>query len=662
MKRTTILLALFALSLHGMAQKFLDIYKDNQVVSSVSTADVDSMTVNGTGSDRTVNFWKDDNIVHHAATAAIDSIKVYRPQDDPLVYLGIVGFNQELYEKPIGVLNTSTAGNYKSFVSGLGRKDGTLLYYAVDDGLDMLTSYNFETKLNNIYLITFTDGLDQGSLMMNGNYSSEPDYLAAVSRRIGSTRVQNLPLTAYSLGLRGSDVTDYTMFRNNLRQLASSDDKAFEVNSMSDVRTRLQEIANTINSSITITTTTNTQTLSMKIPGIDSGSRICFTFDGKTPTESSTYIEGTLNLRERKLTNIVYRGISGAVSGTTVQGTQNGIFLTFTFNFIVHGPISGTEIVPTEVIREYYKVPTGTSWQINSEFTPENNAETDTKTTVNVKRTGATVLFVLDCSNSLGSQFDTMKSYVNDFIQRVADNTVPYVERPFNNNNVGVGNNFTVNGVTFKMIKVTGGTFQMGSTSGDSDEKPVHSVILSDYYIGETEVTQELWQAVMGSNPSYFKGNKLPVECVSWYDCQTFIQKLNQLTGQNFRLPTEAQWEFAAKGGTLSKGYTYSGSNTLSDVAWHSSNSSNKTHEVATKAPNELGIYGMSGNVWEWCQDRYGSYRSFRQTNPTGPSSGSYRVIRGGCYGNSATDCRTANRGDDPPTNGISGIGLRLAQ
>ena len=431
MKRTTILLVLFALSLHGMAQKFLDIYKDNQVVTSVSTADVDSMTVNGTGSDRTVNFWKDDNIVHHAATAAIDSIKVYRPQDDPLVYLGIVGFNQELYEKPIGVLSTSTVGSYKSFITNLSRKDGTMLYYAVDDGLDMLTSYDFETSLNNIYLITFTDGLDQGSLMMNGNYASSNDYLSAVSNRIGNTRIKSLPLTAYSIGLRGSDVTDYPMFQNNLKRLASSNDKAFEVNSLTDVNSRLQEIAATINSSITTKTYTTTQTISLKIPGIDSGSRICFTFDGKTPTNSTTCIEGTFNLQNRSLTNVVYRGISGATTGATVQGTQNGIFVTFTFNFVKVQNTSGAETIPTNNVREYYKTPTSTTWQINSEFTSANNTQSDIKTSVDVKRTGATVLFVLDCSNSLGSQFSDMKNYVNDFIQRVADNTVSYVERPF---------------------------------------------------------------------------------------------------------------------------------------------------------------------------------------------------------------------------------------
>ncbi len=667
MKRTTILLVLLALSLQGMAQKFLDIYKDNKVVTSVSTADVDSMTVNVMGSDRIVNFWKDNGIVHHAATAAIDSIKVYRPQDDPLVYLGIVGFNQELYEKPIGVLSTSTAGSYKSFVSGLSRKDGTLLYYAVDDGLDMLTSYNFETPLNNIYLITFTDGLDQGSLMMNGNYTSSNDYLTAVSNRIGNTRIKGLPLTAYSIGLRGSDVTDYAMFQNNLKRLASSNDKVFEVNSMSDVRIRLQEIAATINSSITTKTYTTTQTISLKIPGIDSGSRICFTFDGKTPTNSATYIEGTFNLQSRSLTNVVYRGISGATTGATVQGTQNGIFVTFTFNFVKVQNTSGAVTIPTNNVSEYYKTPTSTTWQINSEFTSANNTQSDIKTTVDVKRTGATVLFVLDCSNSLGSQFSDMKSYVNDFIQRVADNTVPYAERPFGYVKgvkplpKDICETFSVNGVSFNMIKVTGGTFQMGKSADGDDVTPVHDVTLSDYSIGETEVTQELWQAVMGSNPSYFKGDNLPVECVSWNDCQTFIQKLNQLTGQNFRLPTEAEWEFAAKGGTQSMGYTYSGSNIIDDVAWYWDNSSRKTHEVATKAPNELGIYDMTGNVWEWCRDWDDSYSSSPQTNPTGPSSGSSRVLRGGCWDFYATICRTAVRGGSSPSHSRYYIGLRLA-
>ena len=213
------------------------------------------------------------------------------------------------------------------------------------------------------------------------------------------------------------------------------------------------------------------------------------------------------------------------------------------------------------------------------------------------------------------------------------------------------------------MIKVEGGTFQMGTTSGDRDERPVHQVTLTnDYYIGETEVTQELWTAVMGTNPSNFtSSNQLPVEEVSWNDCQTFITKLNALTGRSFRLPTEAEWEFAARGGNASQGYTYSGSNSIGDVAWYLGNSSSTTHEVATKAPNELGIYDMSGNVWEWCQDWWNSYSSDAQTNPTGPTSGSYRVIRGGSWLSDGNYCRVANRYNDTPSSRFSSFGFRLA-
>ena len=225
---------------------------------------------------------------------------------------------------------------------------------------------------------------------------------------------------------------------------------------------------------------------------------------------------------------------------------------------------------------------------------------------------------------------------------------------------------FMVNGVSFEMVRVEGGTFRMGATSEQKDEawdreKPVHSVTLSSYYIGKTEVTQALWQAVMGSNPSNFKGSNLPVECVSWNDCQEFIQKLNSLTGRNFRLPTEAEWEFACRGGNNSRGYKYSGSNDIDNVAWYDGNSGDQTHPVGTKAPNELGIYDMSGNVWEWCSDWYADYTSYSQTNPKGPQSGSGRVYRGGCWGYDAGRCRSSFRiGYYPTYRGIN-LGLRLA-
>ena len=220
-------------------------------------------------------------------------------------------------------------------------------------------------------------------------------------------------------------------------------------------------------------------------------------------------------------------------------------------------------------------------------------------------------------------------------------------------------------GISIDMIRVEAGTFTMGATTEMKDpwddEKPTHQVTLTnDYYIGKYEVTQALWQAVMGNNPSNFKGDNLPVEEVSWNDCQKFISKLNSITGKTFRLPTEAEWEYAARGGKKSRGYQYSGSNNLSDVAWYTDNSGSKTHTVGSKQANELGIYDMSGNVYEWCQDWKGSYSSSSQVNPTGDNSGSYRVGRGGSWGNTARNCRSSCRNDSTPGSRINDLGLRM--
>ena len=237
---------------------------------------------------------------------------------------------------------------------------------------------------------------------------------------------------------------------------------------------------------------------------------------------------------------------------------------------------------------------------------------------------------------------------------------------------------FTANGVNFDMIAVEGGTFTMGATEEqgsdvDRDESPTHQVTLSSYMIGKTEVTQELWEAVMGKSLSQIAselgnstrgvGSNYPMYYVSWDDCQEFITKLNALTGKTFRLPTEAEWEFAARGGTKSQGFTYSGSNTVDDVAWYFDTSSSTTHPVATKAPNELGIYDMSGSVYEWCNDWYSRsyYTSESQTNPTGPDSGSNRVWRGGSWAGDARACRVSNRSSKDPTYRGNYLGLRLA-
>jgi uncharacterized membrane protein YhaH (DUF805 family) len=216
--------------------------------------------------------------------------------------------------------------------------------------------------------------------------------------------------------------------------------------------------------------------------------------------------------------------------------------------------------------------------------------------------------------------------------------------------------NYSVGGVNFEMVEVEGGKFNMGGSDSEAynDEKPVHSEYVSSFKIGKTEVAQALWKAVMGNNPSTFKGDDLPVEMVSWNDCKEFIRKLNSMTGKNFRLPTEAEWEYAARGGNKSRGYKYSGSNNIGEVAWYTNNSSNTTHAVATKAPNELGIYDMSGNVWEWTSDLWcDNYNVAR--------GGSNRVYHGGGWSIVAKSCRVSCRNSRTPEYKRKDIGLRLA-
>jgi formylglycine-generating enzyme required for sulfatase activity len=237
--------------------------------------------------------------------------------------------------------------------------------------------------------------------------------------------------------------------------------------------------------------------------------------------------------------------------------------------------------------------------------------------------------------------------------------------------------------IDISLIYVSGGTFTMGCTVEQGEdcwdsEKPAHRVTVDGYYIGKYEVTQAQWKEVMGDNPSSFKGDNLPVERVSWddivgksgdymtihniqYYADGFIYKLNKLTGKQYRLPTEAEWEYAARGGAYSRGYKYSGSNALGNVAWHEDNSGNKTHPVGTKSSNELGIYDMSGNVWEWCSDWYGEYSSNSPTNPTGFTTGSDRVIRGGSWGNGGGFCRVSLRYGVTPDSRYYFLGLRLA-
>ena len=216
------------------------------------------------------------------------------------------------------------------------------------------------------------------------------------------------------------------------------------------------------------------------------------------------------------------------------------------------------------------------------------------------------------------------------------------------------------------MVFVQGGTFTMGCVpeygiNCTQDERPAHDVSITGFQIAKYEVTQALWKQVMGSNPSRIIGDSMPVENVSWDDVQIFIKRLNELTGKKYRLPTEAEWEYAARGGQQSRKLLYSGSEKAEIVAWMAGNSGYNHHPVGTLQPNELGLYDMSGNVWEWCSDYYGSYPNKSQTNPTGPQKGASRVLRGGCYATNEQQCKISARNSLFQGNKDAKTGFRLA-
>lgn len=211
------------------------------------------------------------------------------------------------------------------------------------------------------------------------------------------------------------------------------------------------------------------------------------------------------------------------------------------------------------------------------------------------------------------------------------------------------------------MVYVEGGTFQMGSGLRD-DERPIHTVTVSSFNMGKYEVTQKQWRDVMGNNPSYHKDcDNCPVETVSWNEVQEFLDKLNErFPGHGYRLPTEAEWEFAARGGVKNYGYTYAGGDDLGTVGWYDANSGSSTHAVGGKKPNSLGLYDMAGNVWEWCNDWYGTYPSGNVTNSKGPQAGGFRVLRGGGWGNDGVNCRSAYRCSNTPGFRYGNYGFRV--
>jgi len=568
------------------------------------------------------------------------------PTAETGMYMGLIGYNQTLTTKEISYLDSTTVTTFNNFVNSLTTQPGRLLYYSVDKALDALNAAQYPKNLQNVAVVTFTEGLDQGSLMMTDKYETDAQYAAALNGRIANERIYGRPIKAYSVGLLNDEVKDANKFRSNLYALASDSAKAMEVSSMAEVNTKFQSIADDL------VRRNMSENLTLVFPGVGTGTRIRFTFDeveAENVENSQVYIEGTFSLKTRSLTNIVYQGMTCNAGDSVAATSVDGMFVTLVFDGI---QLDSEERIVKKNIKEWYWVEDQAAWERSTEFTIDRLPDIEST------YSSALVMLLLDCSSVLDENFDELQSAANSFIERMQNyNTIPGM--------------FTVNGVSFQMVAIEGGTFTMGVDSAmvdngvaNVDELPAHEVTLEPYSIGQTEVTQELWQAVMGTNPSGFSGDlQRPVEQVSWEDCQEFIARLNAITGKSFRLPTEAEWEYAARGANKSSDYLYAGSGVLDEVAWYYNNSyvvgtdseDYGTHAVGSKHGNEMGLYDMSGNVHEWCSDVYAPY-DVEQS-----SADNHRVIRGGCWFSLPKDCRTTARGQESADMRFYTIGLRLA-
>lgn len=322
------------------------------------------------------------------------------------IYLGISAFNQALYDYPIMKVEETSINGFNDFIDELDMKNGTLLYYSVDKAIDRLQEAELPTDISTAAIVTFTDGLDQGSMMMDVPYVDNNEYLSALNSRIISETVCGQPITAYSIGIRGQDVADVTMFQNNLRKLASSDANAFEVSNMAEVNAKFREIAEQLSQSSYI------QTINLKMPGVANGTIVRFTFDNvNDAAKSSLYIEGTFNLSARSLENVQYVGMTSS-SGATIKGVQEGIFV----NFSIEGVhTDNNKLIDSKFTDEWTYILSNNSWQINSEFDKTENSDVVTE------RSSAAIMLVLDCSSSLGTQFATAQNNAKDFVNTLYD-------------------------------------------------------------------------------------------------------------------------------------------------------------------------------------------------------------------------------------------------
>ena len=326
------------------------------------------------------------------------------------LYLGIVGFNSDLYTMPLGLLNQTTKGNFTNFIDGLAMQNGTILYHAVNTGLNSLAKAKIPENLINVSIVTFTDGLDQGSYVLaENNYNSGAEYLAAVNSRIKNELIGGLNISAYSIGVRGSDVSDVNAFSENLNKLASDSNNVFEVSDMNEASEKFAEIAQQLYNQSTFYNVT------LKLPAQEPNTRIRFTFDAvNDATQSQCYIEGTY-IRTNgngQLTNIVYQGLE-CMSGANVAATSEGIFDVFSFKNLTD--LDGNQM-GTDYVKQWVWIESNQTWQFNSEFTPSGNTE------IVDEYKSAMIMLVLDCSSSLGSDFVNMKTAANSFIETLSGN------------------------------------------------------------------------------------------------------------------------------------------------------------------------------------------------------------------------------------------------
>lgn len=349
------------------------------------------------------NYYRVKAIVNGTESGYTSSVAatLTNPELDNGIYLGITGFNQAIYDYPILQLSKSSVNGFRSFIDNLAMKNGTLLYYSVDQALNAMQTAELPADISTAAIVTFTDGLDQGSMMMDVPYDDDMAYLDALNNRIMTEKVAGQPISAFSIGIRGKDVGDIEMFRANLAKLASSSENATEVTSMAEVNAKFQEIAAQLSQSNYI------QTINLKMPGVSNGTLVRFTFDNVNSAENSKlYIEGTFNLKERSLENVKYVGLT-STSGTTIKGTVDNIFVNFKFEGI---HTENNVLVKSEFTDEWTYISSNSSWQINSEFDKTENSDIVTE------RSSAVIMLVLDCSSSLADDFVKAQTNAKDFI------------------------------------------------------------------------------------------------------------------------------------------------------------------------------------------------------------------------------------------------------